>query len=84
MNSVTLVGLLAGLLTTIAFLPQVIKIWETKSVCDISFGTFALFSLGVSLWLVYGILQRDIPIMLANGLTLVLSLNILVFKVKYH
>lgn len=72
------VGLLAATFTTLAFVPQVVKTWRTKSAADLSIGTFAMFCLGVALWLVYGVLQRDLPIILANVVTLVLALAILV------
>jgi MtN3 and saliva related transmembrane protein len=73
-DPVTLLGLAAAACTTAAFLPQVLKNWRTKSVEDLSFGTFGLFSLGVVLWLVYGALVRDVPLIVANVVTLVLTL----------
>lgn len=76
------VGTLAGTLTTIAFIPQVIKTWKTRSARDISLLMFLLFSTGVLLWLVYGILLNAMPIIIANGITLALSASILVMKVK--
>ena len=76
-------GLLAGTLTTLAFIPQVIKIWKTKHTADISLGMFAIFSLGVLLWLLYGIETGALPVIIANAVTLGLSLTILVFKIKY-
>ncbi len=83
MNIVTVIGLLAGSLTTIAFLPQVIKTWQTKSTKDVSLGMFVTFCLGVSLWIVYGVLEEDLPIVMANIVTLMLSSTILWFKLKY-
>jgi len=83
MESANVLGFLAGTLTTIAFVPQVIKIWKSRHARDISMGTFALFSFGVLLWLLYGIQLGALPVILANGITLVLSLTILVFKLKY-
>jgi MtN3 and saliva related transmembrane protein len=83
MESADVLGFVAGTLTTIAFVPQVIKIWRSKHARDISTGTFAIFSSGVLLWLLYGIRLGALPIILANGITLVLSLTILVFKLKY-
>ena len=84
MESVNIVGFTAGALTTIAFVPQVIKIWRSKSASDISLGTFAIFSFGVTMWLVYGIQLGAVPIILANATTLLLSLTILFFKIKYN
>jgi MtN3 and saliva related transmembrane protein len=76
-------GLLAGMLTTIAFLPQVLKIYRTKSGKDISRGMILIFSLGVLLWLIYGIAIGSLPLILANAFTLVLSLAIIALKVRY-
>ena len=85
MNSIFIntIGLLAGLLTTIAFVPQVLKIYRTKSGRDISARMFTMFSIGIGLWLYYGILLQSIPIILANAVTLVLTLAILALKVRY-
>lgn len=82
MNDINWVGTLAGIFTTIAFVPQVTKTWKTKSAGDISLLMFLLFSSGVLLWLVYGILLHAMPIIVANGITLSLSASILVMKVK--
>ncbi|OGI52176.1 MAG: hypothetical protein A3A87_00755 [Candidatus Muproteobacteria bacterium RIFCSPLOWO2_01_FULL_60_18] len=83
MESANTLGLIAGALTTVAFIPQVVKIWKSKHTLDISLGMFAIFSVGVLLWLLYGIQLRALPIILSNGVTLVLSLTILVFKLRY-
>jgi len=82
MDMTNLIGTLAGILTTIAFIPQVIKTWRTRSARDISLFMFLLFSTGVSLWLVYGLILNAMPIVIANGITLALSLSILVLKLK--
>jgi MtN3 and saliva related transmembrane protein len=83
MSGVTALGLLAGLLTTIAFVPQVLRVWRTRSTNDISLGMFVLFTVGVALWLVYGLLVDALPVVVANGVTLVLSATILGFKLRY-
>jgi MtN3 and saliva related transmembrane protein len=85
MNSlfINTIGLLAGLLTTIAFVPQVLKIYRTKSGRDISARMFTMFSIGILLWLYYGVLLQSIPIILANAVTLVLTLAILALKIRY-
>jgi MtN3 and saliva related transmembrane protein len=75
-------GLIAGFLTTIAFLPQVIKTWKTQSARDISLTMFLLFCSGVLLWLIYGILIDDLPIIVANIATLLLASSILFFKLR--
>ena len=72
--------MVAGALTTFAFIPQVLKIWRSKQANDISLTTFAIFSGGVALWLIYGLRVGSWPIILANGVTLVLALFILLLK----
>jgi len=84
MNSADYLGLAAGALTTISFLPQVIKTWKSKSAKDLSFGMFGIFSLGVLLWLIYGITLNSFPIISANAFTLVLCLTIVYFKMKFR
>ncbi len=83
METANILGLIAGALTTVAFIPQVIKIWKTKHATDISLGMFAIFSIGVLLWLFYGIEIDAVPVIVANAVTLGLSLTILVFKMRY-
>jgi len=78
------IGLVAGLLTTTAFIPQVWKIYRTKSGKDISGRMFSLFSFGIVLWLVYGILLKSVPLILSNAVTLILSLTILWLKIRYR
>jgi len=83
MNGIQILGLVAGCLTTAAFLPQVIKTWKTRSAKDLSLGMFSLFCLGVALWLVYGFMIKDIPVMAANFITLMLASTLLFFKLKF-
>lgn len=83
MNTIQILGLAAGMCTTISFLPQVIKTWKTRSAKDLSLGMFLLFCVGVVLWLVYGIMVMDIPVIAANFVTLLLSSTLLVFKLKF-
>jgi MtN3 and saliva related transmembrane protein len=78
-----LVGALAGVLTTISFVPQVLKTWRSGSAEDLSLFMFTLFSAGLLLWLVYGIALRSLPIILANGITLVLALSIVMLKIRH-
>jgi len=82
MDMINIIGTVAGILTTLAFVPQVIKTWRTRSAQDISLFMFLLFSSGVLLWLVYGLLLAAMPIVIANGITLALSLSILVLKLN--
>jgi MtN3 and saliva related transmembrane protein len=81
---ITLLGITAGTLTTIAFLPQLFKVWRSKSAKDISMTWLVTFSSGVLLWLIYGLLLRQLPIVLANAVTLGLTWVILGFKLKYR
>ncbi|BAQ61902.1 hypothetical protein GM3708_2308 [Geminocystis sp. NIES-3708] len=83
MELVTIIGLMAGFLTTISFLPQVIKTWKSQSAKDLSLSMFLSFCIGVFLWLIYGILQTDIPIIISNLITLILAGTILFFKLTY-
>ena len=78
------IGLIAGLLTTTAFIPQVLKIYRTKSGKDISARMISLFTAGLVLWLIYGILLRSMPLILSNVVTLVLSLAIIALKIRYR
>lgn len=83
MEFFTLIGLAAGFCTTVAFLPQAIKTWRTKSAKDLSLGMYLTFCTGVALWLTYGILISDLPIILTNVVTLILALSILYFKLTF-
>ena len=83
MDAVTGLGYLAGALTTIAFVPQLTRTWRTRSAEDISFGMLLTFSIGVLLWLIYGLLIRSPPVILANIVTLILASAILALKIKW-
>ena len=80
---ITNLGLLAALLTTIAFLPQVIKCWKTQKTKDISSLMYITLSIGVFLWLIYGFLIKDLPLILANLITLILVSSVLFLKMRY-
>ena len=81
---ITLLGFAAGTLTTLSFVPQVHKAWRSKHCEDLSLGMLLAFGLGVFLWLIYGLVLRDLPIILANAVTLALILALLVLKAKYR
>ncbi|MEO1054287.1 MAG: SemiSWEET transporter [Bacteroidota bacterium] len=83
MENTEILGLIAGGLTTISFLPQAIKTWKTKSAKDLSLFMFSIFCLGVALWLTYGIIISNTPIIVANIVTLALSSTILYFKLRF-
>jgi MtN3 and saliva related transmembrane protein len=80
----TVIGFLAGTLTTVSFLPQVVKTFKSKRCDDLSWGMLLAFSSGVCLWFVYGVFLRSAPIMLANLVTLLLLAWLLVMKIRYR
>jgi len=77
------IGSAAATLTTAAFIPQAWKVWRTKHTADISMGMYILFTIGVALWLTYGILLESWPIIAANSLTLALAGAVLAMKIKF-
>lgn len=77
------VGTLAATLTTVAFVPQVWKVWHTQHTADISLAMYALFAAGVAMWLAYGLLLGAWPIIIANGITLLLASAVLVMKLRF-
>ena len=77
------IGYAAAAMTTFAYLPQVVKAWRSRSVGDISTGMYVVLNLGLASWLVYGCLIRDLPVILANGVTLVLALAVLAAKIRF-
>jgi MtN3 and saliva related transmembrane protein len=79
----TWVGYAAGTLTTVAFLPQVLHVWRTKRADDLHMGTLVSFMAGVTLWLAYGIATRQMPVIVANAVTLILQCAILLLKLRY-
>jgi len=83
MSLITLLGLIAGLFTTLSFLPQAVKIIKTKEAGDISVFMYIFLECGLSLWFVYGILIKSFPLMLANGMALLLSSIILILTIRY-
>lgn len=83
MDFTTLVGFAAGFLTTVAFVPQVLKIWKTRSARDVSLPAFATFTVGLAGWLAFGIMKQDPPIIVWNAVTLVLAGVILAMKVRF-
>jgi MtN3 and saliva related transmembrane protein len=84
MDSATIIGIIAGVLTTACFVPQLIKAWKTKSTKDISIVMYIAFVIGVALWVIYGVYKNALPIILANSVTLAIAIAILIFKIKYN
>jgi MtN3 and saliva related transmembrane protein len=83
MLKLTFLGLAAALCTTTSFVPQVVKTWKTRSTDDISLGMYPVLVFGTVLWLCYGAFLEDAPLIVGNGITLVLAGSILLFKLRY-
>ncbi len=83
MNGIDTIGSVAAALTTLSFVPQAVKTFKTRDVSGISLGMYTAFTLGVALWLVYGVLIGAWPVIIANAVTLVLALAILVMKLRF-
>ena len=83
-DGVSILGFVAGGMTTFAFLPQVLKAARTKSTHDISLGMVSLTSTGIFLWFIYGICLQSLPIILPNFISFVLTSTLLTLKIKYR
>lgn len=83
MDLVASIGFTAGLLTTIAFWPQLRRTWTTRSADDVSLAMLLTFTTGVALWFVYGVLLESWPIMVTNAVTFLLTSTILVLKLRF-
>ena len=79
-----IVGSIAAVFTTIAFVPQALHSYKTRDLSGISLPMYTTFTIGVALWLIYGLLQHDWPIIIANAITVCLSTMILVLKIKQN
>ena len=82
-DSFEIVGLLAALLTTASFVPQVYKTWKSKSADSLSLTMYLVFFVGIILWLIYGIHLKSLAMIIANSITAVLSLLLIIFKLRY-
>ncbi|MFA4905427.1 MAG: SemiSWEET transporter [Candidatus Margulisiibacteriota bacterium] len=83
MDFILLAGTLAAILTTTAFVPQVIKAHQTKHTKDLSLTMYVLLAIGITLWIIYGFSLNSVPVIAANSVTLVMSLYLLFLKIKY-
>lgn len=83
MDLIQILGFVAATCTTIAFLPQALQIYQSKSAKDIAMPTLVTFIIGVTLWLIYGLFIQDYPVIIANFITLIFNLMIFVLKLKY-
>jgi MtN3 and saliva related transmembrane protein len=81
--SITAVGLVAATCTTVAFVPQVVRVWRLKRADEISQSTFLVLSVGMLIWLGYGVLIDSWPLIVANGVTVVLTVTILALKLHW-
>lgn len=81
--AITLLGLLAAALTTFSFVPQVAKAWKTRETKDISLAMFVVFSVGVLLWLAYGLVIQNVVLIIANVVTFALTSVMIIFKMRY-
>ena len=79
----TAIGIAAGFLTTISFLPQALKVWQSRSAKDLSLIMYVFFTIGVFLWMVYGIMLKELPIIVPNFFALILAGFILSIKIIY-
>jgi MtN3 and saliva related transmembrane protein len=79
----SLVGAIAAVLTTLAFIPQAYHSYKTRDLSGVSLPMYSIFTLGVALWLAYGLLLGDWPLIISNAITLLLSLLILILKIKH-
>jgi MtN3 and saliva related transmembrane protein len=79
-----IIGIIAGICTTISFIPQIIKILKTRHARDISLYMYMVLTTGIFLWLIYGIFLGEFPIILANSVSFTLCVFIIIFKIRYN
>jgi len=84
MTAIDIIGLVAAALTTGSFVPQVVRLWRTRDAEGISLVTFAVFSVGVVLWLIYGVMVHSWPVILSNAVTIVLTIAIVVLTMRFR
>ena len=79
----TIIGTIAGILTSVSMIPQLIKVLKEKDVENLSWGMIAVLLTGVSLWVVYGIMKDELPIVLSNGFSVLVNTTLLIYYFKY-
>jgi MtN3 and saliva related transmembrane protein len=84
MDFTNVVGLLAGTCVTLSVIPQILKVWKTKKVKEISLLTFSILTFGIAVWVVYGFLKDDLPIIITNSISLLLNLTMVYFIIYYE
>jgi MtN3 and saliva related transmembrane protein len=82
-QDINIIGYVAATLTTISFLPQLIRVVKLRSARDISLGMFLIFTTGTGFWLAYGLASHSAPVWIANAVTFALSLSILILKLRF-
>ncbi|HBF87941.1 MAG TPA: hypothetical protein DDX39_04790 [Bacteroidales bacterium] len=83
MTTESIIGFIAAASTTVSFIPQAIKTIKTRQTKDISLLMYALLTFGVLMWTIYGIMVNDLPVLLANGITIIFAAIVLVLKIKH-
>ena len=83
MGGIEIIGMVAGTISSVTFLPQVVKTWQSKSAKDISLWMFLLVTLSVIMWLIYGFFLHSVPIIYTNSMVLLMSLIMLYFKWRF-
>lgn len=84
MDYITILGLVAGALTTISLVPQITKIHKTKSANDISTLMFITSTIGISLWIIYGLIIKSFPVIIANSISVIFTISVLGLKFRYR
>ncbi|WP_300024636.1 SemiSWEET family sugar transporter [uncultured Maribacter sp.] len=79
-----IIGIFAGIFTTVAAVPQIYRAWRTKKVDDVSPKMFLTLTLGVLLWTVYGVMKKDVPIIVTNGISTLLNITMFILIFKYR
>lgn len=79
----TVIGTIAGILTSVSMIPQLIKVLKEKDVENLSWGMIAVLLTGVSLWVIYGIMKNELPIILSNGFSVLVNTILLIYYFKY-
>ena len=83
MNLITLIGLAAAAMTTFAFLPQAVKSWRSRRTDNLSLPMYLVMATGIALWLIYGLIIRDIPLIFANSISFIFVSSILYLKIRH-
>lgn len=83
MTNLDILGLIATAFTTSSFVPQVLRTWKTRDVSGISLSTYVIITIGLALWLAYGLMKNDLPLIVANSVMVLLTFAISVMKIMF-